>query len=152
MLADTPEFLYQKQIIKTRGVGNTAKGVNALAAVNAYADRLTRDWLMKPVPCVIKNTNQLGEVEETEATMPNLYRLRGRALIKELIAADGIRNVDRVRALGMLMLYREDKMVLYGGSGNERYNESDLANDPFFTQNYDERFSNKQFNFDEKEH
>jgi hypothetical protein len=29
-------------------------GVNATAAVNAFADRLTREWLIKPVETTVK--------------------------------------------------------------------------------------------------
>lgn len=141
LLADTPTYLKDRQIIKTIGIGNTSKGVNATAGVNAYADTLVRDWLLRPYPCVFKKKNELGETVLEETTMPNLYRLMGRALIKELIADDGIINVDRVRALGMLMLYREGVMVNLGGDvKRETQEENDLANDPFFKINYDDRF------------
>lgn len=141
LLADTPAYLKDRQIIKTIGIGNTSKGVNATAGVNAYADTLIRDWLLRPYPCVFKKKNELGETVLEETTMPNLYRLMGRALIKELIADDGIINVDRVRALGMLMLYREGVMVNLGGDvKRETQEENDLANDPFFKINYDDRF------------
>jgi hypothetical protein len=141
LLADTPTYLKDRQIIKTIGIGNTSKGVNATAGVNAYADTLIRDWLLRPYPCVFKKKNELGETVLEETTMPNLYRLMGRALIKELIADDGIINVDRVRALGMLMLYREGVMVNLGGDVKRKtQEENDLANDPFFKINYDDRF------------
>ena len=118
--------------------------MHATVGVNNYADTLIRDWLLRPFPCVTKKKNDLGEVEMTETTMPNLYRLMGRALIKELIADDGIINVDRVRALGMLMLYREAMMVALGGDVHrDTAEENDLANDPFFTTNYDDRFKQK---------
>ena len=48
-LADTPVYLKDQQIIKEIGYGNKAKGVNATSAVNNFADRLTREWLIKPV-------------------------------------------------------------------------------------------------------
>jgi hypothetical protein len=44
-----------------------------------------------------------------------LYTLRNRALLKELALYNPIINVDRIRALGMLMLYREEKIILYNG-------------------------------------
>ena len=53
-------------------------------------------------------------------------------------------NVDRVRALGMVMLYREEKMILFQGNINGEkeslYLKNYLGNDPFFTNNYDNRF------------
>lgn len=48
-------------------------------------------------------------------------------------------NVDRVRALGMLMLYREEKMILYQGNIKNREEQSNtggLENDPYFEINY----------------
>ena len=56
LLADTPEFLRDKQLIKYSSFGSNAKGVNASAAINAYANNLIRDWLMKPVT-IIQNVD-----------------------------------------------------------------------------------------------
>ena len=63
-------------------------------------------------------------------------------MIKELILWNPNINVDRIMALVQLILYREEKMILYNGdmSSSGQEGGSDLANDPFFTQNYDERF------------
>lgn len=135
LLADTPEYLKDKDIIKNIGVGNNSKGVKATKPVNDYANRLIRDWLLKPV------TIQSGEDGE-ETTVFNLTRIRNRALIKELMLYNPDINVDRVRALGLLMLYREQFMVTYNGdpSASKNVVESDyLGNDDYFTRNYDNR-------------
>lgn len=134
LLADTPEFLRDKQLIKYSSFGSNAKGVNASAAINAYANNLIRDWLMKPVT-IIQNVDG----EDVEVTVYNLNFLRNRALIEELIAFNPEINVDRIRALGMVMLYREDKMVLYQGNpsrDSEEVPKDYLGNDKFFTDNY----------------
>lgn len=134
LLADTPEFLRDKQLIKYSSFGSNAKGVNASAAINAYANNLIRDWLMKPVT-IIQNVDG----EDVEVTVYNLNFLRNRALIEELIAFNPEINVDRIRALGMVMLYREDKMVLYQGNpsrDSEEVPKDYLGNDRFFTENY----------------
>ena len=134
LLADTPEFLRDKQLIKYSSFGSNAKGVNASAAINAYANNLIRDWLMKPVT-IIQNVDG----EDVEVTIYNLNFLRNRALIEELIAFNPEINVDRIRALGMVMLYREDKMVLYQGNpsrDSEEVPKDYLGNDKFFTENY----------------
>lgn len=134
LLADTPEFLRDKQLIKYSSFGSNAKGVNASAAINAYANNLIRDWLMKPVT-VIQNVDG----EDVEVTIYNLNFLRNRALIEELIAFNPEINVDRIRALGMVMLYREEKMVLYQGNpsrDSEEVPKDYLGNDKFFTENY----------------
>lgn len=134
LLADTPEFLRDKQLIKYSNFGSNAKGVNASAAINAYANNLIRDWLMKPVT-IIQNIDG----EDQEVTVYNLNFLRNRALIEELIAFNPEINVDRIRALGMVMLYREEKMVLYQGNpsrDSEEVPKDYLGNDKFFTENY----------------
>lgn len=134
LLADTPEFLRDKQLIKYSSFGSNAKGVNASAAINAYANNLIRDWLMKPVT-IIQNVDG----EDVEVTVYNLNFLRSRALIEELIAFNPEINVDRIRALGMVMLYREEKMVLYQGNpsrDSEEVPKDYLGNDKFFTENY----------------
>lgn len=137
LLADTPEYLRDKQLIKYSAFGSGAKGVNATSAINNYANGLIRDWLLKPVSTVV-----VEDGEEKEIIVSNLYFLRGRALIEELIAFDPIRNFDRIRALGMLMLYREEKVILYGSNLNaesvERADKSYLGYDDYFQRNYNE--------------
>lgn len=141
LLADTPEYLRDKQMIKYSRVGSNQKGVNASAAINNYANDLIRNWLIKPVNTIIKN----DEGEEEEVTIQNLYLLRNRALIEELIAFNPEINVDRIRALGMVMLYREEKMILYQGNPNKDSDTTPkdyLGNDPFFN-SYDNKKNSK---------
>lgn len=138
LLADTPEYLRDKQLIKAIGYGNTSKGVSATLPINNYANQLIRDWLLKPVVSTIEEDN-----EEKEITIPNLYLIKNRALLKELILFNPDINVDRVRALGLLMLYREEKMILYNGDVKNKElnnNSAYLGNDDFFKNNYDLRF------------
>lgn len=138
LLADTPEYLRDKQMVKYSSFGSNQKGVNATAAINNYANGLIRDWLMKPVTMI----TTIDGVEQ-EVVTQNLFFLRNRALIEELIAFNPEINVDRIRALGMVMLYREEKMVLYQGnpSRDKDVTPKDyIGNDPFFTNNYDKRF------------
>lgn len=138
LLADTPEYLRDKQMVKYSSFGSNQKGVNATAAINNYANGLIRDWLMKPVTMI----TTIDGVEQ-EVVTQNLFFLRNRALIEELIAFNPEINVDRIRALGMVMLYREEKMVLYQGNPSRDKDAvpSDyIGNDPFFTNNYDKRF------------
>ena len=139
LLTDILDFLKDKDMIKGSSYGNKAKGTNATAAINAYAKNLLRSWLLKPT-----NIIQTIDGEDQEITVANLYTLRSRALIKELILYNSEGNFDRISAMGMLMLLREDKMILYNGevSKNKEDNVSAsyLGNDPFFKNNYDARF------------
>ena len=135
LLTDQLEFLRDKQMIKDVGYGNKAKGTNATLAVNSYAKNLLRAWLLRPTVVI-----QEIDGEPTEVTIPALFNLRSRALIKELINFNSEGNFDRVSAMGMLMLLREDKMITYQGNiskeRQERESASYLGNDPFFKRNY----------------
>lgn len=117
---------------------HNSKGVNASAAVNNYANNLIREWLLKPVPTTVTEDGETKVIE-----VPNLYFIRNRALLEELIAFTPEINVDRIRALGMVMLYREEKLILYQGNlsaeSREKSNASYLGNDDFFNRNYDDR-------------
>lgn len=133
LLADTPEYLLQKQLVKSIGYGNTKKGVTTTAPVKDYGFGLIRDWLLKPV---IK-TEINPEGEEVEITIPNLYNIRCRALLKELILVTPHINVDRIMALLQVMLYRQEKMILYQGDVTKAEQPSfGLENDDYFTKNY----------------
>lgn len=138
LLADTPEYLRDKQLVKYSSFGSNAKGVNASAAINLYANERIKDWLLKPIPTVVQEDG-----EDKQVMIPNLYRIRNRALLQELIAFTPEINVDRVRSLGMVMLYREEKMILYNGSiSQDKFDKADaddLSNDDFFKRNYDYR-------------
>ena len=140
LLADTPQYLRDKQIIKYSGFGSSAKGVSATAPVNNFANRLIKDWFNKLVP--IERTDENGNKEIIQT--PSLYLLKTRALIEEAIQFNPEINVDRIRALGMVMLYREEYIILYGNNLNresrEKVRKDDPSNDPFFNRNYDFRF------------
>lgn len=134
LLTEQLEFLKDKDMVK-EGYGNKARGTNASAPINAFARNLLRAWLLKPVPTI-----QVVDGEEQEVMIPNLYTLRNRALIKELIMYNSEGNFDRISAMGMLMLLREDKMILYKGEVNKEKDEKArsnyLGNDSYFERNY----------------
>jgi hypothetical protein len=133
MLADTPEYLKDKQIVKSGGFGNTAKGVRATVPVINYAFRVIRDWLLKPVPIVVKD----NDGNDIETTMPNLYNIRNRALLKELILWNPFGNYDRVMALAQLMLYREEKIILFQGDLKQHEAPvTGMAADDYWNKNY----------------
>lgn len=131
LLTDVLDFLKDKDMIKGKGYGNKSKGVCATAAINAYARNLLRTWLLKPV-----NIIQKVDGEDKELTVSNLYTIRNRALLQELIQYNTEGNFDRISAMGMLMLLREDKIILYQGELDRQKNyDADreyIGNDSFF--------------------
>ena len=140
LLTDNLEFLKDKDMIKGYTFGNKQKGTMATAPVNNYARTLIRNWLLKPV-----NVIRMIDGEEQEVTIPNLMLIRNRALLEELAMWNPDGNFDRVSALGMLMLLREEKMILYDGNLSKEKDSTPrdyLGNDPFFTQD-SSKFSKK---------
>ena len=134
LLTEVLDFLKDKQMMK-EGIGNKARGTVATPAINAYALNRLRSWLLSPV-----TTIQVIDGVEQEVEVPRLFTLRSRALIKELINFNSEGNFDRISAMGMLMLLREDRMILYQGnisrSKSEEANRNYLGNDPFFQKNF----------------
>ena len=134
LMADTPEYLKNKQLIKTTGFGNASKGITATLPIKNFALGLIRDWLLKPVTITKEEGNEV-----VEYIVPNLSFIKNRALLKELMLYNPAINVDRIMSLCQLMLYREEKMILYQGEprrAEKTIDTSYLGNDPFFTRNY----------------
>lgn len=134
LLTDVLDFLKEKQMMKD-GIGNKSKGTNASPAINAYARSRLRSWLLSPVPVI-----QTIDGESKEVMVPRLFTVRNRALLKELINYNSEGNFDRVSAMGMLMLLREDKMIKYQGNmGKDRQENAESSydgEDVFFKRNY----------------
>lgn len=137
LMTDNLNFLKDKQMIKVNSYGNAAKGTVATQAINSYALELIRRWLLIPTPA-------LNSDGDKEINIPNLYHIQSRALLQELIAFNSEGNFDRVSSLGMLMLYREDRITMNKGNFNSSSSTSVepdyLGNDPFFSNNYDKRW------------
>lgn len=134
LLTDQLEFLKDKQMLK-ESYGNKSKGTLATAPINAFGRNLLRSWLLKPVSVI-----QTVDGEEKEVLMPNLYTLRNRALIKELITYNPDGNFDRISAMGMLMLLREENMIRCNNDLSqdryERSRKSYKGDDEYFVKNY----------------
>lgn len=145
LLTDTLQFLKDKEMIKGDGYGNKSKGTIATGPINTYGLRCLRDYLLKPITII-----QVIDGEEQETTIPLLYTIKERAFLKELISFNNEGNFDRISSHIMLMLLREDKLILYGNdpSKNKEVKDADyLGNDDFFSKNYDEKFKKNMNKF-----
>ena len=141
LLAETPEYLVQRNMISSIGYGNKAVGIRASTPIINGAFKMIQTWLRKPV--VVIETDAEGN--NSEVTIPNLYRIKNRALLKELALWNPNGNFDRVMCLVQLILYREEKMVLY--QGNLRQNEeasSGMEKDDYWERNYPGKNKDKQ--------
>lgn len=134
MLADCPEYLRDRQLVKYSMFGSATKGISVNLPINNFATDLLRDWLLKTNPKTIKDENGEEHIEQ----VPNVYDIRNRAFLQELIGYGPAANTDRISAMAQVMLYREHFMVLYGGSpaaGEEK--SDDPADDPFFNKDWE---------------
>lgn len=135
LLTDVLEILVDKQMMKPGGTGNTAKGTNASQSVNGWGRQLIAKYLLTPQTVVVAQ-----EGEEKEVKRRNLDFIKNKALLIELSQWNPFGNFDRVSAMGMLMLLREDRLRLMGGSYNGRDDDipdpNDPANDEFWSNNF----------------
>ena len=138
LLTDVLDYLKDKDMVKGQLFGNKSKGTTATQAINSYGRILIRNWLILPKTIVIND----GE-KDIESTTYNLNFIRSRALLQELSQWNVDGNFDRVSALGMLMLLREDRMITFGGQPEKAKEvpSSYLGNDDFFKNNYDNRLA-----------
>lgn len=90
LLADQPDKIIT-EIFKDSKV-QRRKGCHMTKQIRAYGEGLILEWLM----------------EEYEPGHLNIERIYSEPLLEELINTDGVKNVDRVIALCMVMIYREE--------------------------------------------
>lgn len=139
LLADPPDYLKEKQLVKFNGIGNNSKGIHATAPINNYANGLIREWMIKSITMIVKDDD--GNIVETTGQM--LMTIKSTALLEEAIGFNPDVNVDRIRALGMVMLYREHFRILYGENMNVdddiKNDKNYLGNSDFFKNNYDKK-------------
>jgi len=98
LLAETPQILRDARLLHTGKQGNKAYGTTANEAVNRYGRDLILAWIER-------------QAFNREENVTNLNTIRSVALLKELSAWTKDINADRVSALGMTMIYREDVIV-----------------------------------------
>jgi hypothetical protein len=151
LLTDVLEILIDKQMSKPGGVGNTAKGTNASKSINGWGRQLIAKYLLTPQTVVVAE-----EGEEKEVRRRNLDFIKNKALLIELSQWNPYGNFDRVSAMGMLMLLREDKLRLMGGAYNGKEEDfidpDDIANDEYWKDNFkdteDDEFSESMYKED----
>jgi len=100
-LADTPEILKDMELMKPSS--NLAKGTRATAPINAWGRQLQVSWLLSPNGVI---ENEDGE----EQTILNLHKVRSLRYLEEAQVWNADGNYDMVSAMGMLFIYREEKL------------------------------------------
>lgn len=130
LLCDNPSILDEKGIANSRGnFGNKKKGTTAAPTINAWARRLQADWMVSP-----------AYGSENEGKL-NLHKIRSIGYLKEAIAWNPDGNFDRVSAMGMLMIYREEVAKMEIRRTKDRVKEQ--FNDPWWDKHFKQ--NKKQF-------
>lgn len=133
LLAETPEYLVQRNMVSSIGYGNKSVGIRATVPVINGAFKMIQTWLRKQITVI--ETDENGN--NREINISNLYRIKNRALLKELALWNPQGNFDRVMCLVQLILYREEKMVLYHGDLKRTENvKSGMEKDSYWEKNY----------------
>ena len=133
MLADCPEWIRAKGLIKYDLFGSSIKGVSVNGPLISTGIDLINDWLKKTQPVEVKDENGETHIEQ----VPQLYKIRSRALLQEMLSYGPKKNTDRVSAMFQVMFYREQFIIMYGdASGAEEDTSDDAASDEFFTRDW----------------
>lgn len=118
LLADQPDKIIS-EVFKDSKV-QRRKGCHMTKSIRAYGEGLILEWLM----------------DEFEPGHPNIERIYSEPLIEELIENDGIKNVDRVIALCMTMMYREELYQVKVAKTKEENKQVELFEMPLFGQSW----------------
>lgn len=123
LLADQPDKIIS-EVFKDSKV-QRRKGCHMTKQIRAYGEGLILEWLL----------------DEFEEGHPNVERVYSEPLIEELIENDGVRNVDRVIALCMVMIYREELYQVKVQSAKEQNKQVELFEMPLFSKQWFEEDS-----------
>lgn len=123
LLADQPDKIIS-EVFKDSKV-QRRKGCHMTKQIRAYGEGLILEWLL----------------DEFEEGHPNVERVYSEPLIEELIENDGVRNVDRVIALCMVMIYREELYQVKVLSAKEQNKQVELFEMPLFSKQWFEEDS-----------
>lgn len=123
LLADQPDYI--SQIIKDSKV-RRKKGVHMVSGIKDEAELKIRDWLN----------------EEYEPGKKNLTKLMSEPLIEELVSYNRDGNFDRVIALMLVMLYKEELHNLHVKKAQDEEKNNNLFREPLFSDIHVPRFIN----------
>ena len=118
LLADQPDKIIT-EVFKDSRV-QRRKGCHMTKQIRAYGEGLILEWLL----------------EEYEPGHPNVERVYSEPLIEELIENDGVKNVDRLIALCMVMIYREELYQVKVSAAKEQNKQVELFEMPLFSNQY----------------
>jgi hypothetical protein len=124
LLADEPESLRNTSGYKMNK--NTTKGFHGTASINAQARKYIDSWT--------KEEMFIGQDNEgNNLFIPRMYSIKSIGLLEEILAWNSKGNFDRISAIGMLMILREDRAKL---EVSLIENKKGVGEDPFFNKHF----------------
>jgi len=110
-LCDTPQILRDMEYIKGVAFGNKAKDTAVNKGINVWGRKLQADWMVGQAyeASGEEEMDKEGNVIKVVPKM-NLQKLRTLGYIREAISWNPDDNFDRVSAMTMVMVLREDRL------------------------------------------
>lgn len=102
--------------------GNNSKGTLASGPINKYGRDSLNNYF-----------NKAAYGEEQDSEVHNIHTIRSIPILKECIYWNPDDNFDRVSALGMLMIFREDRLR-YLNTDKQQKKVSRFHDDKYFKQ------------------
>lgn len=126
-LCDVPQILRDMDMVKATNLyGNKAKGTHANKEINKWGRLLQAQYML----------TRYNEGDEEDMSL-KLHHMRSIPYLEECVAWNSDGNFDRVSAMGMLFLLREDRVKRTNSlKANQDKQHKKIINDPFFEKNY----------------
>lgn len=122
LLCDTPKILKDTQIVKTTYTsGNQSKGTGTTEAVNVYGNELIKTWMLE-------------QAQGQENGITNTMFIPSKPLLKEIIYWNPKLNADRISALRMVLILKEDRFKLTQNINTDNY--EDISKHRFFAKHF----------------
>ncbi len=130
LLCDTPQYLRDNEIVTGNLRGNKAKGTRTTEEVSKLGKTLQREWML--------SHSTIVDEEGEEVKYMNYEKIRSIPYIQECIAWNPDGNFDRVSAMDMVMIYRQDIARLTEASKESHRHEGGFSDtgDDFIDNNW----------------
>jgi len=128
LLCDTPSYLRDIEEQKQNLFGNRAKGSRATPGVNAEGLRLQKSWMLSKLEYIDDQDEEIKTIK--------LRRIKSLGYLEELYEFNADGNFDRVSAMGMVMILRQDRFKLTQSMSGENALPY-VEEDSFIRDNYD---------------
>jgi hypothetical protein len=130
LLCDTPQYLKDSEQSKQTPMGNQSKGTRTTSFVIADGKRLQKSWHRS----LSEHVDSNGETIKT----PQLRKIRSLGYLEEIYEYHIDGNFDRVSAMDMVMILRQERLRLTESRDKNEKEEEYIEEDEFVRDNYGE--------------